>query len=140
LSARELPGLNAQEATLLAVGGGAGAVTFTLAVQSHAECAEFSALPVTVYLPGARPEVSSCTVAPVPTICPPFDCHVYVSGNPEGSFTDAVMFGRSPATTVERSAAHAIVGAGGAGFGCTVTFAEQLVATPLPLSTRAVIA
>jgi hypothetical protein len=31
-----------------------------------------------------------------------------------------------------------MVGAGGAGFGCTVTFAEQLALFPAPLSTREV--
>ena len=47
LSARELPAPKAHEATLLAVGGGAGAVTVTFAAQSQAVCSTVSARPVT---------------------------------------------------------------------------------------------
>ena len=73
---------------------------------------------------------------PSPTICPPLVCHAYVSADPEGSFTLALIVARSPASTVAGFAVQLIVGA--AGFGRTVTFAEQLELVPAPLSTRAV--
>ena len=59
-------------------------------------------------------------------------------GVPDGSFTVAVIVGRSPAITVAGFAEQLIVGAAATGFGCTATELEQLAPLPAPLSTRAV--
>src|ERR1700690_22987 len=111
LSTRGEPaGANKHSLSLLAIGGGGGAFTVTATEQSAAPPLPSSTRPVTVYAPAAAPVVSRSTVEPVPTICPPLVCHVYVSVSPSGELPLPVICTFSPINTTLRSAEHVRTG------------------------------